>query len=391
MSDVPETPMPLGSPDADLLAHARALVPVLTERAPAVTAARDVSGETIADYRRTGILRVLQPRRFGGYQGSFSTFLQILDILTEGCSSSAWVYAVLGELQWVIAALPERGQNDIWGHDPEAVAAGSLVPRAVGRRSQDGWRLSGRYSFASGCMHAQWAIVGARCEEVAGNEQPRYLAVPMGEIETVDDWQALGMRGTGSRSLVLRDIFVPEHRTVTLRDVTDGTPPGRQMHPDYALLRAPRWYLVPFVLPAVAFGLARRALSLVPAALRARGSAPSDVIHMQLGKAAAQIEAAGLIFVSRRAESIARLEAGELITEADVQRNRRDVTLAFQLLHKGVEQLVAVSGARTVYDDDPLQSVLRDITTISTHIVLNEEAAMVPYGRLMMQRAGNVA
>jgi 3-hydroxy-9,10-secoandrosta-1,3,5(10)-triene-9,17-dione monooxygenase len=332
---------------------------------------------------------VLQPRRFGGHQESIGVFLRIVDALTEGCASSAWVYAVLGELQWVIALLPERGQEDIWGDVPEAVAAGSLVPRALARRCQGGWRVSGRYAFASGCLHAQWAIVGARCEDAAGNEPARYLVVPMDEIDIVDDWHSLGMRGTGSRSLVLRDVFVPEHRGVSMRDVLDGTPPGRLVHPDYTLLSAPRYYLVPFVLPAVAFALARKALSILPGSLHARGMAQSDILHLQLGEAAAHIETANLIFATRRAESVTRVDAGGSIEEANVLRNRRDVTLAFGLLKKGIQRLAAINGARTVYDDDPLQSILLDITAISTHIIVNEQAAMVPFGRWMMERAGS--
>ena len=387
MADGLDMPLLPGSPGADLLLRAQALVPELASRARAATEARNVPEATIADYRRAAILRVLQPRRFGGYQESVGVFLRIVEVLTEGCASSAWVYAVLGELQWVIALLPERGQDDIWSNEPEAVAAGSLVPRAFGRRSQNGWRVSGRYSFASGCMHAQWVIIAARCEDAAGNEIPRYLVIPSGEIEIIDDWHSLGMRATGSRSLMLHDVFVPEHRSILLRDVLDGTPPGRLVHPDYQLLRAPRYYLVPFVLPAVAFALARKALSLVPPSLHARGVPPSDILHLQLGEAAAQIETANLIFAARRAESVARLDAGKAIDEADVLRTRRDVTLAFGLLKRGVDRLAAINGARTVYDNDPLQSVLLDITAISTHIVLNEQAAMVPYGRWIMEQA----
>lgn len=384
MSARPQTPLAETRPGEDFLAAARALVPNLATRVPAATAARRIPDETIEAYRQAGILRVLQPRRFGGHQQSVGVFLDIVDALTEGCASSAWVYAVIAELAWVIASLPERGQIDIWGDDPEAMAAASLVPRAVGRRCSGGWRITGRYPFASGCLHVQWAIIGARCEDAAANEEPRYLAVPVRDLEIVDDWHTLGMLGTGSCSLVFRDVFVPEHRTVTIRDVVDGTPPGRQVHPDYAVLRAPRYYLVPFVLPAVAFALGRRALSLVLADLRSRGLPLSDVRNMQLGEAAAQIESANLIFATRRMQSVAQLESGAPIPEADVLRNRRDVTLAFQILRQGVDRLAALSGARSVYDDHPLQSIVRDVTTISTHIVLNQEMAMLPYGRMMM-------
>ena len=294
---------------------------------------------------------------------------------------------MLGELEWVIACLPERGQIDIWGDDPAALAAGSIVPRAAGVSTSGGWRVTGRYAFASGCRHARWLIVGARCQDRAGREEGRYLFVPMREVEIIDDWRALGMRGTGtgSFSLMLHDVFVPVHRAVTIADIVAGTPPGRLVHPGYAVLRAPRYYVVPFVLPAVGFALGRRALALATEALRARVLSPSDAFHMQLGRAAALIESALLIFTTRRAESVARLESGASTSEADVLRNRRDVALAFQMIRQGIEQLVAVNGARTVYDAEPLQSVLRDVTSIGTHMVVGEEASMVPYGRFLMR------
>jgi 3-hydroxy-9,10-secoandrosta-1,3,5(10)-triene-9,17-dione monooxygenase len=385
MSATHDAPSPDMPTEAGFLARARALVPILAAREPSATEARNVPSETIDDLHRAGLLRLLQPRRFGGHQASLGVFLQAVEILAEGCASSAWVYGVLGELEWVIACLPERGQIDIWGDDPAALAAGSIVPRAVGVPISGGWRVTGRYAFASGCRHARWLIVGARCQDQAGCEEARYLFVPTREVEIIDDWRALGMRGTGSFSLMLHDVFVPEHRTVTIADIVAGTPPGRLVHPDYAVLCAPRYYVVPFVLPAVGFALGRRALALATEALRARVLSPSDAFHMQLGRAAALIESALLIFTTRRAESVARLESGATISEADVLRNRRDVALAFQMIRQGVEQLVAVNGARTVYDAEPLQSVLRDVTSIGTHMVVGEEAGMVPYGRFLMR------
>lgn len=374
--------------EAELLARARAMVPGLAARAASVTAERSVSDETISEFHQSGILRVLQPRRYGGYQAPFGLFLDILDILIEGCASSAWVYAILGELQWVIASLPERAQEEIWGTDPLAVAAGSIIPRVPARRCEGGWRLTARYPFGSGCLHAQWVFIAARCQEADGQEQVRYLVLPVGDVEIVDDWHVLGMRGTGSRTLALHDVFVPEHRTIPLPGVLAGTPPGRYVHADYGLLRSPRYFLVPFVLPAVAFGLARHALPKAAASLAARGGPRSDVLHFRLAEAAARIETANMIFATRRAESLARLEQGEPIGEYDAARNRRDVAFAFRSLREGVEELAALNGARTVYDSDPLQPVLRDIMTIANHIVLNEEMAMVPYGRLMLDRAG---
>jgi len=373
-----------------LLTQTAALVPVLAEREAAACAGRSVPDATIADFHRLGILRVMQPRRFGGQQASFDIFSRIVETLAEGCAASAWVYAVLAEHQWIIACMPDRAQIDVWGDTPLAVASSSLAPREIARRTTGGWRLSGRFPFSSGCRHAQWAIIGAKAEDAAGNTPIRYMLVPMPQIQIVDDWHVLGLRGTGSCSLDVTDVFIPEHRTVLLQDLLQGTAPGADILPDYTVLRAPRGYLVPFSLPPVMFTLARRALVAVPTALRTRISrgvkevAASEVVQMRLGDAAAAIDAGVLIMHTRRAQSVQALEAGETITAEAVVRNRRDVTFAADLVRKGMEALVEVSGARSVYDTDPLQALLRDILTISTHIVVSRQGAMVPYGRIML-------
>lgn len=365
--------------DAVLLARARSLVPILAAREAAAAAARNVPAETIADLRGAGLLGLLRPRKFGGQQSSVGIFLETVEILAGGCASTGWVYGVLAELEWIIACLPEQAQIDIWGADPEALAVATTIPSNTATRTEGGWRFTGRQPFASGCRHAQWVVVGASCQD----DEPRYLTIPMRDAEILDDWHVLGMRATGSFSLMLRDVFVPDHRTVTISDVIAGTPPGRLVHPDYALLRAPRYFLVPFVLPAPAFALARKALALVSAALRERTL--SDARLLRLGEAAALIEAGHLIFAARRTASVALLESDVPIPEAEVLRNRRDVVLAFQMIHRGVELLAGLSGARAVYDDAPLQAIRRDLATIATHIVVNEEGGMVPYGRFLVR------
>src|ERR1700730_5523506 len=137
--------------DTALPDEARAML----QRSRAAAAARRLPAETNAEYHAAGILRILQPRRFGGMQGRFSLFSRIVEELTYGCASAAWVYAVLAEHQWIIAQYPEAAQIDVWGEDPEAVAASSLAPREAARHVPGGWRLSGRCPFSSGCDYAQ--------------------------------------------------------------------------------------------------------------------------------------------------------------------------------------------------------------------------------------------
>lgn len=373
-----------------VLERARALIPLLAERAPGATAARQVPAQTIAEYHAAGIMRILQPARFGGMQARFSLFSRIVEELTYGCASSAWVYAVLAEHQWIIAQYPEPTQIDVWGDDPEAVAASSLAPRAAAKPVAGGWRLSGNFPFSSGCDYAQWAILGAFLGEFGDPRHIAYLLAPLAEIEIVDDWQVLGLAGTGSKSLVLHDLFIPEHRCVMVGDLFAGTPPGALVHPDYPVLRAPRGFLVSYSLPPVCIALGRRALDIVCDALTGRVSrgvtkvAESEVVQMSIGEAAAAIDAATLLLHTGRDSSTEAVSSGRRITEAEALRARRDMVYAQHQVGWALERLCEAAGARWLYDTDPLQEIRRDVMTILTHHAASRQAAMAPYGRMLL-------
>ena len=378
-----------GDVDPDeILARARSLVPALRSRAAETEKAREVPSDTMDDLRRLGLMRLLQPRRFGGLQSSVPLFSRVVEELAYGCASSAWVYAVFGEHAWIIASMPEQAQIDVWGRDPQAVASSSLVPRAVATRVSGGYRLSGRYPFSSGCGRAQWAIVGTLGEQ--RGEDERYMLVPLSDIEIVDDWDVLGLRGTGSKTLALHDVFVPEHRTVLLNDLLRGTTPGRLVHPDYPLVGAPRLYLCIYSQVPVAITLGHRALDAVATTLRtrlaraARKVAESEVVQLKLAQSAAEIESATLIFRARRQESMDAVNAGRAISVEDVSARRRDVAFVYQLIRGAVERLCDIAGTLWVYDANPLQAMLRDVLTVSTHGIVNPHNAMIPDGRLRL-------
>ena len=375
-----------------MLDRARALIPRIAERSLAAATARQLPEQTIAEYRDAGILRILQPKRFGGQQGRFSLFSRIVEELTYGCASSAWVYAVLAEHQWIIAQYPEKAQVDVWGDDPEAVASSSLAPRAAAERAPGGWRLPGRYPFSSGCDYAQWAIIGAFLGEAGDPRSIAYLLVPLAEVEILDDWQTLGLLGTGSKSLILRDMFVPEHRSVMVSDLFAGTPPGALVHPDYPVLRAPRGFLVSYSLPPVCIALGRRALDIACAALANRVSrgvtkvAQSEVVQTMIGEAAAAIDAATLLLHTGREESTAAVSSGRKITSGEALRARRDMVYAQHQVGRALEHLCELDGARWVYDSDRLGAIRRDVMTILTHHAASRQAAMAPYGHMLLTR-----
>jgi 3-hydroxy-9,10-secoandrosta-1,3,5(10)-triene-9,17-dione monooxygenase len=376
--------------DRELLARARALVPLLAAREAACSVARDVLPETIADFHRAGILRVLQPKSFGGFEGATPLFMRITEELTFGCVSSAWVFAVFAEHAWLIASFPEQAQRDVWGRTAEAVASSSLAPRSLATPVRGGYRLSGRYPFSSGCMHAQWAIAGAFCDDGHTGRHVRYMLIPISDVEILDDWNVLGLRGTGSRTLMLDDVFIPEYRSVALDDLVTGHAPGGWLHRDYEMIHLPRPLLAVFSQAPVMLSVGRRALDFAITAMRGRVSRgtiqlnESHVVQMMLGAATAEIDAATLVLRNRCRWAYGLHSLGPRVPKDEILASRRDSVFALRLVRTAVERLCEISSAELVYDTSPLQAYLRDILTMSTHFMANWEAGMVPYGRLQL-------
>jgi len=301
------------------------------------------------------------------------------------------VYAVLGEHQWLLASYPLQAQIDIWGDNPLAVASSSLAPRATAERSGHGWRLSGSFPFSSGSSHAQWAIIGAFLGEAGDPAAIAYLLVPFSDIEVVDDWHVLGLAGTGSRTLRLRDVFVPDHRSVMFEDLLAGTVPGAAVHTDYPLVRSPRGLMVNYSLPPVAITLGTRALQIALATLRGKVSrgvntlAASEFVQMTVAEAAVAINAATLTMYNGRATAEALVTRGEPIPQEFVLRTRRDMTYAQHQVKWAVEKLVEVCGAQSVYDADALAQIRRDLLTVLTHTVASRQAAFGAWGRWALE------
>jgi 3-hydroxy-9,10-secoandrosta-1,3,5(10)-triene-9,17-dione monooxygenase len=254
--------------------------------------------------------------------------------------------------------------------------------------------LSGRYTFSSGCDYARWAILGAFLGEAGDPRTIAYLLAPLSDVEIIDDWQVLGLAGTGSKSLLLHDVFIPEHRCVMVSDLFKGTPPGALVHPEYPVLRAPRGFLVSYSLPPVCIALGHRALDIVCRDLSTRLSrgvtkmADSEVVQMTIGEAAAAIDAATAMLHMGRDYTTGEVSSGRRITEAEALRARRDMVYAQHQVGWALERLCELAGARWVYDDHPLQEIRRDVMTILTHHAASRPASFAPYGHLLLSQHG---
>ena len=203
---------------AELVVRARALIPVLARRSLEQKQRRGILPETIAEMQAAGFFRVLQPRRWGGYEMDLGTFYDIELALSEGDMSSGWTYGVLGVVTWFLGVVDDCAAQEVWGHDTTTLICSSTMPAGKATAVDGGFRLAGYWRYASGCEHCGWALLGGMVH--VGNTPPDwcFFLVPRRDYQTVDTWQVAGLQGTGSIDVILDDVFVPAYRTQRLRD-----------------------------------------------------------------------------------------------------------------------------------------------------------------------------
>src|SRR5215469_7570722 len=224
-------------PDAaELMERARSLVPRLIERAPQGERDRRVPDETINEMKAAGLFRALQPKRWGGYEVDLGSYYDIQMTLAEGDMSTAWIYGVVGVTPWVMALFEEHAARDVWKEDSSALVGLSLAPAGRVAETEGGVRISGRWPFASGSLYCDWALLGAfvppdpaSAPVGAGPEWRMYL-VPKEDYEILDTWHTVGLKGTGSNDIVVRDAFVPLHRMRRMPDNISCVGPGRTVN-----------------------------------------------------------------------------------------------------------------------------------------------------------------
>ncbi|MBL8628458.1 MAG: hypothetical protein JNM81_02445 [Rhodospirillaceae bacterium] len=379
--------------DAELIARAQSLVPVLRERGPQTDRARRVPDETMHALLDAQLCQILAPRRFGGFEKNLTTLLDIGLELARGCGSTAWQYCLLTGHHWILAHYPLEAQKELYGvrnyaFFPQTVSGKGGLAKVV----EGGYRVTGQWSFATGIDFSDWVS----CTAPIDKENPHPLQdrinflMPKADVEVLDTWHTVGMRGTGSRDFVLKDVFIPNHRTLSQADLQSGRSPGRQALPEYVGLGAPYFsVLLTGVLPPL-LGLTARTIEEFTNYTKGR-SGIAGINHqtrpatqIKLGYAQARYDAmhrtARGIF-----EDIARcLVSGEKITGEQRIRHRRDAAYVGDECAKIVDSLIASAGARSQFQDSVFQQLQRDIHTVRTHVVFDLDDATEAYGRHML-------
>lgn len=212
---------------AELIARARAMGPTLAARAAQGERDRRLPKETIADMQAAGLFRVLQPKRWDGFELDIRTYFEVQMALAEGDMSVAWVYGVVGTHPWAMALFDDRAAEDVWGKDKSTLISSSLMPSGVATPVPGGFTVQGRWKYSSGCEHCEWAFLGATVGAAAGGYADRCLfLLPRSDYEIIDTWHVSGLKGTGSHDIAVKDAFVPAHRMIRYADNFRGIAPG---------------------------------------------------------------------------------------------------------------------------------------------------------------------
>ncbi len=371
---------------ADLIARARALAPKLRERAVRAERDRTVPQESVDDYLDSGLIHVLQPKRWGGYEHDHEVAFDIaIELGKSTCGSSAWCLNYLADHACILAHFPDEAQHDVWGKDKAACIATSAAPTGKVSVASGGYVLDGRWSWCSGLRHSQWIMIGGLIFR-DGEDHPdmRLFLVPVSQVKMDDTWYCAGLRASGSITSILDNVFVPEHRTVTFSLLRDACSPGSKVNTN-PIYRAPFTAVHSYALLGPALGLARGGYADFVSWTRQRyltytqlAIAQHVPVQMKVAEIAAQIDAAELL--ARRAFVLARKDYAGMTLETRTLL-RRDFTYALRMLREAMDQLIKISGSSGLMDNNPAQRCWRDVHAISSHVVMNWDVPAENFGR----------
>lgn len=371
-----------------MLAAARDLAPRLKERAEEARRLRRVPDETMADYDRLGFLRMAQPRRFGGYELGWDVLCEVTQILAAADGSQAWVARIMADHAQMVATFPTQAQIDVWGNDPSVRISAAFDPVGRAVPVEGGYRFSGRHGFSSGIDHAHWIICGGYIVGDAKLDGPHFFLVPKSEVSVVDDWQTIGLEGTGSKTFVADSVFIPVHRRLDGARARVGKGPGTEIN-RAAVYRTPRGGVTSTGFAALAVGIARGVLEewlAYTGPRKSRGAAVADRhgTWVTAARCAVEIDAAEALYLGTVRRAMDVLEAGGELSELDMATARRNVGYACKMSLKAGTRLFNAAGGRALFSGHALERQYGNLLgAASHHAVVWDECAEL-YGKQLL-------
>lgn len=375
---------------SEILARARTLVPVFAKRSAETAERRRLPDETIADLHAAGLLRLLQPRMYGGFAADWKLHIEVGRIIARACPSTAWIQCVVGIHTWLACRFSTQLQDEIFSR-PD-VLIGTAVAGGRGATvtpAEGGWTLSGRWRFVSGVDHAGWVILGAMPDDAQKQAEHNFLqlAVPRGAFDIVDTWFTEGLRGTGSKDVIVRDLFVPAHRALWRRTMRGHATPDATRHEGYVH----QVQFAPYFGSITLGPLIGATEGLIDAYVRITRSRTGQIlgdeiagqapVQLRIAQSCAEVRAAALLVDRILNELDDSGREGRAVTQDEWLKHRADGAMAGQLCLAAGERLIRMMGASGLTSDNPVRNWWNDVQAAAAHISVQPDMNFAPFGR----------
>jgi 3-hydroxy-9,10-secoandrosta-1,3,5(10)-triene-9,17-dione monooxygenase len=357
-----------------------ALLPALRERVGQTEQLRQMPPETVQELLASGLIRLGNPPRYGGLGLEYDAAFEVAWELGRACGSTAWCYALWTVHNWWIGHFPAPAQDEFFANGPDVLASSALNPtRGTAEPVAGGFRVSGHWSYSSGCDAASWAMVA-----VPYPQGYFWALLPRPDYTILDTWFTSGMRGTGSKDIVIDDVFVPEHRTLDPNRAGDGEWTGWELHQRVSY-RLPLRCMTGWDLVAPIVGMAQGAVDAFTASLEGTSghgrTADSVLVQVRLAEASVEVDAARELFRRSIRDILDQAARGEVFTPLERARYRRNKTFVARLCVQAVNRLFEASGGRALLESDAMQRFHRDANAASHHQGISWDAAAEDFGR----------
>jgi 3-hydroxy-9,10-secoandrosta-1,3,5(10)-triene-9,17-dione monooxygenase len=371
---------------AALVERVQALVPFVAARADAAEAARRPDDDVMDRLHATGVFHHFVPRRYGGLEFGVMDFVDVMLPLGAACASTCWVTTFCMEHNLLLSLYPQVVQEEIFAEQPYIIAPGCAMPPGRAVPVEGGYRLSGRWRYATGVMHADWAM--GMAVDSTDPTDARWFLFPLADATVYDVWHMDGMAATGSNDMALDDVFVPEERTLRYQQMGAGTTPGGALHPNPMY----RVSITAFLGIASAIPIVGAAQGVIA---RFREDLPSRVsfgvaqvdrpaVLMALGQAATDVDLAEIALRHAVRDLMRLAESEDRADPPERARLRAQVVNATSLARDAVRRVVDVLGTSVHRSDHPIQRAVRDITVATGHVLHDRTAAMELHGRVLL-------
>ena len=380
------------TPEAlELIARARAMAPRLAERARAAEDAGLVPRVTIDEMQEAGFFKVLQPKRWGGYEMDPRVFYEVQMALAEGCMATAWIYGVVGVHNWQIPLFPEQAQIDVWGKDPTTLTASTYMPTGKAEPVEGGYRFSGRWSWSSGSQHCEWILLGGLLPKKDGSgalEHCTFL-LPKADFEIVNNFDVLGLRATGSHDIQVTDAFVPTHRTHRTNDHSDEGCLGRAVNPGW-LYRIPFTQVFQRAVSTACLGATDGAIvsfrNRAASFVGKHGAKTAEDVNAQLAVSEAMMTTDQLKLVLHRnfQRIVDCAKSGEKMPVEERLMQRAQAAQVPKLCAEAVNEIMRACAAGGVFKTNPIERTFRDLHVARGHIANNTDTYARSHGAVML-------